>query len=85
MDMWIAFAGLGLAGIVQLCGTVWWGATISAEIKALKDSAKENGSVRDLVIELRADMRNFSSAVREMGEAIRELRKPSNRRSQGDS
>jgi hypothetical protein len=85
METWIALAGLGLAGVVQLCGTVWWGATISAEIKALKDSAKENGSVRDLVIELRADMRNFSSAVREMGEAIRELRKPSNRRSQGDS
>ena len=85
MDTWIAFAGLLLAGVAQLCGTVWWGATISAKVKGLEDGAKENGSVRDLVIELRADMKNFSSAVRDMGEAIRELRQPTRRRTQGDS
>ena len=80
MDTWIAFAGLLLAGVAQLCGTVWWGATISAKVRALEEGAKDHGSVRDLVIELRTDMKNFSSAIKEMGEAIRELRQPARRR-----
>jgi hypothetical protein len=80
---WISLAGLALVFLVQICGTIWWGATVTADIRALKERAKEHGDVRDLVIELRADMKNFNQTISKLGDAIKDLNAPRRRATGG--
>lgn len=72
--VWISLAGVIVVLLVHLCGTIWWGATITADVKALRQQSNEHASVRDLVIELRRDMQHFGGAITELSGAIKELR-----------
>lgn len=81
---WIAFAGLGLTVFVQGAAGIWWAATVSAEIKDLKTRATQQGEIRDLVIELRAEMRTFRDAITQLADGLKEVRATPRRRSSGD-
>ena len=81
---WIALASLALVVFLQGAGGIWWAATVSAEIKDLKQRATQHGEIRDLVIELRAEMRTFRDAITQLADGLKEVRAAPRRRSPGD-
>jgi len=81
---WIAFAGLAFAVIIQGALGIWWAATVSAEIKDLKQRATQHGEIRDLVVELRAQVKSFATAINQLAEGLKEVRSTPRRRSVAD-
>lgn len=80
---WIALAGLGVVVLAHMGGFLWWAATFSASTKARLDAveakAKEHGDLRDIVIEMRTEMRAFRDSIKELAEGLKEARRPTRR------
>lgn len=80
-SVWVAIAGVALAGLAQLAGLLVWGAKTSEKVRHLEAKAKEHGDIRDLVIEMRTEMRGFRESLQGLAEA---LKQPANRRRAGE-
>jgi hypothetical protein len=76
-----ALAGLGVVILVQIATSIWWAATTSAKVKELDKKAQEHGGIRDIVIEMRSEMRQFSRSISDLAEGLKELSKPRRRNS----
>lgn len=81
---WIALGGLVTLLVAHIVATIWWAATTSAEVKDLRKRADEHGGVRDIVIEMRTEMRQFARAISDLAEGLREVRASPRRRQGGD-
>jgi hypothetical protein len=68
---WIAVATLAFFMLVQFGIAIWWASGMSQQVKGLKEEAKGNGAMRDLVIELRTEMRGFREAIKDLAEGMR--------------
>ncbi|MGE5501243.1 MAG: hypothetical protein ACM3W4_04885 [Ignavibacteriales bacterium] len=73
---WIALAGLAFVMLVQLAATIWWAATTNERVRTLEAKAKEHGDIRDIVIEMRTEMRGFRTAIQDLASGLKEVRKP---------
>lgn len=76
---WIAIAALSLALFAQLAGVLIWGAKTSEKVRNLESKAKEQGDLRDLVIEMRTEMRGVQEGMRGFQKAIENLAEALNR------
>lgn len=83
---YVAMGSLAFATLVQLIGCVVWmvrlegrinviGNTSDNRLTALEKAAEGHAELRDIVIEMRADMRSVVGSIREFSEAIREMQK----------
>lgn len=81
-QVYVTLAGFGLALLVQLVGCVVWcirlegrlnmiGGTTDNRLNALEKAAEAHAELRDIVIEMRADMRSVVGSIKELGEAMR--------------
>lgn len=70
-EAWIALVGLAFVVMVQGAGTIWWAATMSGKVRQLEKDSSSHGDVRDLVIEMRAEMRGFRETIKELADAIK--------------
>lgn len=89
---WIALAAVGFTYVSGLIGVVvafvrlegrvngkadlTAASLLAAEVSSLKEKAKEHGDVRDIVIEMRTEMREFRATIAQLGDAIKDLRTP---------
>lgn len=87
---YVAMGSLGFAMLVQLIGCVVWmvrlegrlnmiASTSDNRLNALEKAAEAHAELRDIVIEMRADMRSVVGSIREVGEAMREMQKTGRR------
>ena len=82
---WVALAALFFVVIAQAVVVVWWAATANSRINGLEEDAKKHSDVRDLVIELRTEMRSVFSSIKDLSESIRQngnVKVPAQRRNQ---
>jgi hypothetical protein len=67
----VAAVALGFAMMVQLGVAIWWASGISQQVKTLKEDAKASSAMRELVIELRTEMRGFRETIKDLAEGLR--------------
>lgn len=70
-EAWIAVLGLGFVVLVQAGGTIWWAATMSGRVKQLEKDSSAHGDLRDIVIEMRTEMRGFRESIKELADALK--------------
>lgn len=75
-NAWIALVGLGVAVVGQAIGFVWWAATVNSKVSQLETEAKSHGDIRDLVIEMRTEMRGFRDSIKDLAEDLRQVSRP---------
>jgi hypothetical protein len=82
-EAWIAIAALTFVVVVQAGASIWWAATVNSKVAALEVAAKSHGDLRDIVIEMRTEMRGFQGVIRDLAEGLKDLRRPSRRSQEG--
>lgn len=74
-EAWVAVGGLAFVVLVQAGASIWWAATTSAKVRTLEEGAKSHGDLRDLVIEMRTEMRGFRDSIRDLAESMKSTRR----------
>jgi hypothetical protein len=82
-EAWVAIAALTFLVVVQAGASIWWAATVNSKVAALEAAAKSHGDLRDIVIEMRTEMRGFQGVIRDLAEGIKDLRRPTRRGQEG--
>lgn len=83
-EAWATLASAAVILFLAVIGAVVWfvrlegrmaehKALTEGRIKVLEDKVKEHGDVRDLVIEMRAEMRGVQRSIEDLAKALKEI------------